>query len=323
MTSDPARAVLAGEMPYRMPVAPAVGADHAARRAGVDLRTAMTDPEILAGVLLSAHAAYDPDLVVVFSDVTVEAEALGATVEWTDGLPPRIRDTIDLGAAAVLDPDRAGRMPVVLSAARNVVRELGDRMPVLVSLKGPFSLAALAFGLPELLLAPRSQARNILALLAEGQAAYVRAIVRTGGIPLIGDPFASGSVLGPCHFRELALPGLARLTAEAHALGSLAAVHVCGDAETILDDLLAAGADLLHVEGADLLKIAAAGTVAMGGVPTEALLESDEAVERAVRSALEHRPDPRRFLFSTACDVPTNAPEERVRLLVDSARKAG
>jgi uroporphyrinogen decarboxylase len=318
--------VLAGERPDRLPVAPAVGVDHAARRAGVPLREAMSDPEVMARVILAADEAYGGDLLLVFSDVVVEAEAMGAAVEWPDGAPPRVVAPVESAAARWPDPERDGRLPVVLAAARRVLEAVGGRRPVLVSLKGPFSLAALAFGLEGLLADAHenpARARRLLVRCAESQTAYARQIVRLGGIPLLGDPFASGSMLGPRHFRELALPSLTRVIAEIHGLGSPAAVHVCGDAHPVLDGLLLAGADLLHLEHADFAKVAVAGQTVMGGVPTEALLESDEAVVGAVRAALAARPDPRRFLLSTACDVPTNAPPERVRRLVDTARELG
>lgn len=325
MRRSPAFDVLAGRSPDRLPVAPAVGVDHAAKRAGLSLRAAMSDPTAMARVLLDAARADGSDLLLVFSDVVVEAEAMGAKIEWPEGIPPRVVGHVDPAAAKHPDPERDGRLPVVLEAARIAIREVGDEMPVLVSLKGPFSLAALAFGLEEILhdaVEEPARVRRLLALVAEGQCAYARQIVRRGGIPLIGDPFASGSVLGPKHFRELALPALARTISEVHGLGSPAAVHVCGDVHPVLDDLLAAGADLLHLEHADFARAAAAGQTVMGGIPTEALLESDEAVRAATRAAIAASPDPRRFLLSTACDVPTNAPAHRVRLIAEEARAA-
>ena len=71
MSVSPAYEVLAGRPPGRLPVTAIVGGDHAASRAGVELRTAMSDPEILADVLIAALDDYGSDLALVFSDVTV------------------------------------------------------------------------------------------------------------------------------------------------------------------------------------------------------------------------------------------------------------
>jgi MtaA/CmuA family methyltransferase len=311
--------VILGKPPSRLPVAPVVGADHAAFRAGESLRGAMSDPGLLAEVLLGAREGYGGDLVVVFSDVTVEAEAMGAEIDWPSGLPPRVVGRPGLGTLRPLDPARDGRLPVVLEAARRVIDAAGG-IPVLVSLKGPFSLVALLEGVEPILTSEDDgEVDRALEIAADTQSRFVRAIVDAGGIPLIGDPFASGSVLGPEHFRRLALPGLARLVEEAHRLGSPAALHVCGDTRPVLDPLLRAGADLLHLETTDLAAAASSGAAVMGGVPTEALLGDESGVRRAVRDAIDGIPDRGRFILATACDVPTTAEPARVAAMMDEA----
>jgi uroporphyrinogen decarboxylase len=325
MSSSPAREVLSGRSPKRLPVAAIVAADFAARRAGESLRSVMTDPERLARALLGAFLDNGSDLIIVFSDVTVEAEALGAGIAWPEGSPPRVERHIDADRIRILDPERDGRMPVVLDAARRIIETLGPDIPVLVSLKGPFSLAALATGLETLLIdaleAPE-RAREVLLRAAKCQEAYARAIVALGGLPLIGDPFASGSVLGPHHFENLACPGLKHLVKVIHELGSLAAIHICGHVDPVLDSLISVGADLYHLEDADLARAAKSGAVLMGGVPTEVLLSDEEgAVTRAVEAALGNIPDRDRFILATVCDVPTNADPARVREFVEVARR--
>jgi uroporphyrinogen decarboxylase len=325
VTRSPVFDVLAGRAPGRLPVTAIVGGDHAASRAGVDLRTAMSDEALLAEVLIAALDDYGSDLALVFSDVTVEAEALGTEVAWSADSPPRVSREIPADRLRVPDPERAGRMPVILGAARRVIAACGETVPVLVSLKGPFSLAALATGIEPLLtdaLVAPERAADTLSRATDCQVAYARAIVATGGIPLIGDPFASGSVLGPDHFDRLARPGLTRLVAGIHDLGSPAAIHVCGDVRTVQESLISAGADLYHLEQADLAAAAAAGPALMGGLPTEVLLgEDDESLRTAIEAGLEAVPDRDRFVFAPVCDVPTHAAPERVRAFVRTARE--
>jgi len=167
----------------------------------------------------------------------------------------------------------------------------------------------------------RLTARDTLDRAADCQSAYARAIVATGGIPLIGDPFASGSVLGPEHFDRLARPGLARLVAEIHDLGSPAAIHVCGDTDPVLASLLATKADLYHLEQANLAVAAASGAVLMGGLPTEVLLgDREDELQAAVREGLNAIPDRNRYIFAPVCDVPTHAQPGRVRAFMEMAR---
>lgn len=325
MRASPVFDLLSGRPPARLPVTAIVGGDHAASRAGIDLKTAMSDAAVLAEVLIAALDDYGSDLGLVFSDVTVEAEALGAEVAWSAGTPPRVKREIPPDRLRVLDPERDGRMPVILEAARRVIAARGETVPVLVSLKGPFSLAALGTGLEGLLtdaLVDPDRARDTLSRAADCQAAYARAIVAAGGIPLIGDPFASGSVLGPDHFETLARPGLSRLVEEIHDLGAPAAIHVCGDTSPILTSLLVTNADLYHLEWADLEVAAASGAILMGGLPTELLLETgQEELEAAVARGLAAIPDRNRYIFAPVCDVPTHAAPERVRAFMETARR--
>jgi uroporphyrinogen-III decarboxylase len=300
-----------------------VGADHAAVLAGVPIERALRDPDALTEVLLHGCREYRQDLVVCFLDVTVEAEALGAAVEWPADAPPRVLDPPGTEALRVLDPGRDGRLPTVLEATRRLVAEAG--VPVLTSLKGPFSLTALVAGFEWLLSAAveePARAREALAVATACQEVYVRAIVAAGGVPLIGDPFASGSVLGEAHFRDLARPGLAKLVRAAHDLGSPAAIHVCGDVRPVQGALLSVGADLYHLEHADFGAVVRSGAAVMGGVPTEVLLTGEEEVRQAVREALRAMPDRDRFVLSTACDVPTHAPPDLVRAMVREERGA-
>jgi uroporphyrinogen decarboxylase len=283
----------------------------------------MTDSGRLADALLGAWRAYEGDLVVVFSDVTVEAEAMGAEVAWPPGEPPRVVGRSGLDMVRPIDPWRDGRLPVVLGAARRVIEEVDGRVPVLVSLKGPFSLTALMTGVEPIVTAEDEDAGVSAALsrAVESQSRYLGAIVEAGGVPLIGDPYATGSVLGPAHFRRLALPGLARLVSESHELGSPAALHVCGDTRPVVEPLIEAGADLLHLERTDLETVASSGAAVMGGVPTEVFFTDEAAVRLAVREALERIPDRGRAVLATACDVPTRASPGLVQAMMDEARR--
>jgi uroporphyrinogen decarboxylase len=317
--------LLAGRQSAAPPVFPMVVADHAARIAGVKVSRAATDPAVLAEVLAAAQRRYGYDAVLVFADTVVEAEAMGAAVELPEDdnafwlAPP--------GEPRGADPDTDGRMPVILGAVRRLREELDDSVPVFGSLKGPFSLAAFLAGIEDLLgavIAAPDRARRFLDLAFDNQVRFAAAIVRAGGIPFIGDPVASGSLIGPDVFRRFAGPYLRRLVDSVHALGVSCGLHVCGRTLDVLPDLVGTGADILSIEEPDLAAArAAAGPVPvlMGSVATELVRSGSAAAVRdeAARCLVAAGP---RLILSTACDVPADSPPANVAAVVAAAREA-
>ncbi|MEO0077843.1 MAG: uroporphyrinogen decarboxylase family protein, partial [candidate division WOR-3 bacterium] len=221
-------------------VFPMVVANHAARLEGFAISEAVTQADVLARVLYSAYRFYGSDMVLVFADTVVEAEAMGAQVLIPEDDDPFVLSPARVAKIEPADPEKDGRMPVVLEATRRLVKLLADEAPVLTSLKGPFSLAAFLRGvenfLADLLDNPR-RARYYLDVATENQIRFAGAIIKAGGIPFIGDPVASGSMIGPTMFREFAQPHLARLVRVIHEQGVKVGLHICGDTRQSLPDM--------------------------------------------------------------------------------------
>jgi uroporphyrinogen decarboxylase len=319
-------ALLRGEKPAQPVVFPMVVANHAARLEGYSISEAVTQPDVLARVLYSAYRFYGYDLVMVFTDTMVEAEAMGAQVLIPEDDDPFLLEPPRVSRLEPAAPEKDGRMPVVLDATRRLKALLEDEAPVLTSLKGPFSLAAFLRGidrfLEDLLTDPR-RAREFLQLATENQVTYAEAIVKAGGVPFIGDPVASGSLISPEMFREFACPYLAQLVRSIHESGTRAGLHICGETRTLLADMVATGADVLSIDEMDLVaarREVGSNTVLMGNVSTKLMLEGrPEQVAAAARECLAC--GGQQLILSSSCDVPTDAPKENVQALVAAARQ--
>jgi uroporphyrinogen decarboxylase len=315
-----------GEKPDRPVVFPMVMANHAARLDGYSISEAVTQPDTLARVLYAAYRFYGYDLVMVFTDTMVEAEAMGAQVLIPDDDDPFLLEPPRVSKLEPANPNKDGRMPVVLDATRRLKALLDDEAPILTSLKGPFSLASFLRGidrfLEDLLTDPR-RARSFLRIATENQLAYAEAIVKAGGIPFIGDPVASGSLVSPEMFREFARPYLAQLIRSIHESGAKAGLHICGETKRLLADMAATGADFLSVDEMDLaLARQEVGdkTVLMGNVSTNLLLEgTSEQIAASAKECLER--GGQNLILSSSCDVPTDAPKENVQALVKAGRE--
>jgi len=303
-----------------------VVANHAARLEGYSISEAVTRPDVLARVLYSAYRFYGYDLVMVFSDTMVEAEAMGAQVLIPEDDDPFLLEPPRVARLEPANPAKDGRMPVVLEATRQLKALLEDETPILTSLKGPFSLASFLRGtdgfLEDLLTDP-GRAHEFLRLATRNQVAYATAIIKSGGIPFIGDPVASGSLISPAMFREFARPYLAELVRSIHEQGARAGLHICGETRRRLRDIVATGADIISIDEMDLAVARSEvgdGAVLMGNVSTRLMLEAKpEQVADAAKTCLV-RGGPS-LILSTSCDVPADAPKENVQALVRAGRE--
>jgi uroporphyrinogen decarboxylase len=319
-------ALLRGERPDGPVVFPMVAANHAARLDGCSTSEAVTDPDALARVLYSAYRLYGYDLIMVFTDTMVEAEAMGAQVVIPEDEDPFLLEPPRVSRLEPADPERDGRMPVVLEATRTLAKLLDGEARVLTSLKGPFSLASFLRGIEGFLtdlVDDPARAHEFLGLATENQIRYAAAIVRAGGMPFIGDPVASGSMVSSNTFRDFAAPYLAKLCRAIHEEGVRCGLHICGETQHILVDMAGTRADFLSIDEMDMSAArqeVGPSTVLMGNVSTRLMLEGTSEQVRQATLECRAKAGPR-LLVSTSCDVPPDTPKENVAALVAAGRE--
>ena len=209
------------------------------------------DPELLFAGQAEAFRRYRHRPVVVGVDIyNLEAEAYGAVVDRPDGngIPAITRPACDdLGALARLapfDPERDGRLPMVLGVAQRL-RDAFPEADVRVPVAGPFSIAASLLGFDNLLCAvlddPPATAAA-LRRLAAGQAAFCRAARRRGLDIAFFESAAAPPLLAPDQFAAVAEPALRDLlAAAAEAVGHPVPCVIGGDTLPILPRILATG----------------------------------------------------------------------------------
>lgn len=225
--------------------------EHAARVIEASPWEVSRDVRLLAKGHTEAYRLYQHRPVVVGIDIyNLEAEAYGAVVSRAsgNGIPAiqqhplsTVRELIDLEP---FDPTSAGRIPMVIEAARRVLEACPDA-DVRLPLGGPFSIAANLMGfeslLSEVYTAPDLVAEALMSLVA-GQVEFCREIVRHGlGIAFF-ESAAAPPLLSPASFRALELPALKAIMQGTSVLVSHPVPCIMGgDTLPILDSLLATG----------------------------------------------------------------------------------
>jgi MtaA/CmuA family methyltransferase len=325
-------AALRGEATPRIPVAP-LAVHFCARVAGISLHRYTSDAAALADAVIRYHARFRPDAVTLSADTWVSAQAMGATVgplgedqPWGGRGEPRVRSLADVRALPPPDPERQGRYPLMLEALRRVVAAVGRDTAVVACFdQFPFSLAAALMGLNELMLALDDDPALVRALMERCHGfglAYGRALAAAGADVLTGGDSPAG-LIGPRRYREFALPFEQRLIAGLRAAtGKPVSLHICGNAEPILADMVRSGADLLEIDYRTDLAFACRTVgpdLALWGNldPVAVLAQGDAAgVRAAARRALVAAGGHRRFVLGSGCTLAVETPFANVDALI-------
>ena len=107
-------------------------ASYRAIRAGTPFFTLCKTPELAARVTVNAVEELGVDAAILFSDILIAAESMGAAVALTDEGPrleSPVRDSAAVEALRVPDPGEA--VPFVGEAVRLVRAELAGRVPLI------------------------------------------------------------------------------------------------------------------------------------------------------------------------------------------------
>jgi len=324
---------LSGQPTDFVPCVPLI-LNHSARVLGVKVSRYATDGETMGRANVAAYRRYGQDLITIFTDTCIVAEAMGTTLHFPDDDVARVKTPVvaEPGDAAKLrrvDVHTAGRLPVYLGAIRHCVSEVGDEVFVSCCIPAPFSNAAALRGTATLardLYTNPGLAHALLEKSLEVINDMSEAIAQAGGIPVLVDPVASGSVLSRKTFEEFAMPYLKRALGKIKSLGMVPILHICGKTASIVDLMAKTGAAALsldQIELADAVERTGGAVCLMGTVrPAETLLGGTPETVRqeAARCLAAGKRNPGGFILSSGCEVPIETPPANVDALIAAAR---
>jgi uroporphyrinogen decarboxylase len=310
--------------------------NHAARVAGVKIGEHNRSGRVMGECHAQAWQRYGHDLIAIFSDTAIMAEAMGSELYFPqDDVPrverPAITDPKDRSRLVHATPD-SGRLPVYLEAVRTTVAAVGGQVPVSCCFAAPFTTAACLRGTDQLardLYRNRDLAHDLLRLSLGVAKGFTDAVADNGGIPVVVDPVATGSVLGERQFREFALPYLVELLAHIASRGFPTVLHICGQTSRILEAMVETRANVLSLDDISMTEArdrAGDRVVLMGNVrPAATLLKgTPEAVEQEVHQLCEIGRGCRAgFILGSGCEVPIESPPENVQRMMDAVRQYG
>lgn len=243
--------------------------------------------EVMAKQAMAAYTVLGFDAVRVPFSQTFEAEALGCKIKpgGTKGIPgvedpPRYK----LDDTPVFPDDflSKGRIPELLKAVTIIKTELGDEVPIVAGIIGPFTIAGFLLDPIHLLKATFKAPEKIPAFLEMAEkagTALAKALIDAGAdIISCEDMTASPELIAPKTYRDYVLE---YQTKQFEAIPVPKILHVCGNVDAIVEWMGRTGADILSLEPKASTKLArekcGPDIVLMGGVDAAVTLFMKDA----------------------------------------------
>ena len=334
------KAVLAGQIPDRVPVC-LHNFMLAAREAGIPMEKYRSDPEAIACAHLTALEKYGHDCLLIDTDTTMLAEAMGATSECAPNEPgrivaPAIRSLGEVDRLELINPETDGRIPALLEAVKLMVKEVGNEVAIRGNAdQAAFDLACLVRGVEAFLMELASEPENpgiarLLEICYQSHLAVHRALHKAGAhFTSMGDSLAGPDVISPAMFNRFARPYEERLVRDLAAEGIFTVIHICGDTSRILDHLSGypfCGFELDYKTDARRAKSSVgAGHVLFGNLDPSGVIArgAPAMIREKTRQLIDLWKPGGLFVLNAGCAIPANTPEENIRALLATAREEG
>jgi uroporphyrinogen decarboxylase len=290
-------------------------------------------PELAVEVSLQPFRRLGMDVVIVFSDILIPAEAMGMALELNDAgpvLPCPLRTAAQIEALADFDPEQKTRF--VPDAIRGICREVGPDVPVIGFAAAPWTLACYMIegrsrdGFPTaksfLYQEPRL-VRTLLEKIARATARYLKAQIAAGAAAVqLFDTWCGE--LARREYAEFALPATQLLIEELREPG-VPIILYAKNSVHLLREVAQSRADVLSVDWrVDLAELRAqfGSRIALqGNVDPCILLGPAEGIRAAVLEAIEKTGGVGHIL-NLGHGILPGTPVENARVFIETAQNA-
>jgi uroporphyrinogen decarboxylase len=205
-------------------------------------------------MILSARD-FNMDWVTVLSDPCAEASAFGIEVEYPiDSLPIDKGGRLpDAGSASRLkhyNPLENRRCNNRLTEIRKFRNIIEDELFVVGWVEGPVAeyvdLRGASDASMDFLLEPEAVEKS-MDIIVECAINFISLQIKAGAHCIgIGDAFCSQ--IGPELYGQLAFERQKKLVDHIHSEGALAKLHICGNTQSILEQMILTGADIIDID---------------------------------------------------------------------------
>jgi uroporphyrinogen decarboxylase len=303
-------------------------ADYRALRERYDILTLAKTPDLCAQVTLMPIDAFGVDAAVMFADIMLPLEPMGVDLEIQPDVGPIIHNPVrsrdDVDRLRLFEPDQ--EVGFVMDAIRLVSRELSGRHGVIGFSGAPFTLACyLIEGRPsrEYAKAKAFMFREpeawhaLMGKLSEVIVRYLRAQTAAGAqVVQIFDSWVGA--LSPSDYERYVQPHVASIFS---ALGDVPTIHFGASSAALLEQMAAAGGDVISIDAHQSLDVAwsrlPAGRGVQGNLDATRVLAGWQATEEGARDVLRRANGRPGHIFNLGHGVLAESDPAILRRLVD------
>lgn len=310
----------------------------AAREAGLTMEAFRHDPKEMARAFVEAVEKYEYDGIIIDVDTVTLAGAAGVPIESPVDQPSvavgqRLRTLDEVRDLEPVDIRQYRGVQVWLEATAILCKYFRNDILIRGNCdQSPFTLASLIRGMePWMLdLADENQHELVHRLLEYSTSLtlqFVRLMSETGAhMTSNGDSTAGPELISPAMFRTFALPYEQRIVQCSHELGLPYVLHICGNTNRIIGDMLETGSDGLEIDYRTDAALARDRmnnrAVFIGNIDPSGVLAlgTPALVEEKTLELLTVFMDQPRFVLNAGCAIPPMTPPENLRAMIHTAR---
>jgi len=293
------------------------------------------DPVKMAKLGSAAHRLCGLDNVSIPFCMTVEAEVLGATInfhedtiKWPSISKFQVKEPSDLKFPK--DVSKAGRIPVILKAIKLLKKEFEGKVPVNAYLAPPFtSISSYLVDSITFLKWLKISPEKVHQFCKETLDIYIEIaqLYEDAGADVITfhEMGASTDNISPLHFDEFVRPYLSKIVKH---LKSPIILNICGSSLMIIDKMIDCGVTAIAVDERTPIKkvrnivdTIKSGYPIIGNIPAYNVIHAGppERIKMAVKQVIDEGVD----MVAPGCDFWLETPTEHIKAFVDAVAEYG
>ena len=289
----------------------------AIQKMGITVKDLIASSDLQAQAMkIVADATPEAAASVSMMDLSLEAEAFGSTVHFSDDEVPTVTGSIvhsEEEADALKVPEiGAGRTQIYIDAIGKAVELVQDR-PVFAGVIGPFSLAGRLMDVTEAMIYCYDEpdmVHTVLEKATEFLIKYINAYKAVGanGV-LVAEPLAG--LLPPSLEEEFSCDYMKKIVEATQTDDFLVCYHNCGNCTVQqIESITQNGCRVLHfgnaIDMADMMPKVPENIIAMGNLDPAGLFRNGtpETVKAATVELMEKCASYPNFVPSSGCDIP-------------------
>jgi uroporphyrinogen decarboxylase len=300
-------------------------------RKGVTFLELCKSPDLCVEVTLQPVDLLSMDAAILFSDILILMEAMGAKLEFHEGrgpiFPETIRDQAALDKLIIPDADEATGF--VMETIRLLRKEL--KVPLIGFAGAPFTCATylieggsskVFWETKKMMFTEPALFHSLMDKITESTILYMQAQARAGAQALqLFDSWAG--ILAPCDFSEYALPYVKRILAALKEY-DIPLIYFANNGATLLDLSVSSGADVIGLDWriniGDAIKKVGKKAV-QGNIDPFALLLPKDQLRQRIGRLLDDAKDAHGHIFNLGHGIHQFTPPDQAKIAVDAVHE--